>query len=60
MTVSFVFSKALQILQRIWGIDTSQPLDRRADVFARAKALRIYSRNGVRVFVAPKNARNRD
>ena len=63
MTFGFAFSKVLQILWRLWGVDTSASLasrDARADTFARAAVRRIYSRNEVRVAIALRRARNRE
>lgn len=63
MTLGFAFSKAVQILWRLWGIDRSVSLarrDTRADDFARAAVRRIYSRNGVRVSVTSRHFRNRE
>jgi hypothetical protein len=62
MTLGFVLSKMQQILQRLWAVDTAaQP--RRGngvDGFARATVRPIYSRNGIRVSVAPRKVRDRE
>ncbi len=61
MTLEFVLSKTLQILQRLWAVDTTAQPRRSsgADGFARATVRPIYSRNRTRVSVSPRNARDR-
>lgn len=63
MTLEFVLSKTRQILQRLWAIDTAAPSARRdshADGLARATVRPLYSRNGIRVSVAPRKVRDRE
>jgi hypothetical protein len=63
MTLGFILSKMLQTLQRLWAVDTSPSPARRdsdADGFARATVRPIYSRNGTRVSVSPRNPRDRE
>ena len=63
MTPSSVRSKVLQVLLRLWGIDTEAPPARRdsgSDEFARAMVRPIYSRNGIRVSISPRDVRDRD
>jgi hypothetical protein len=62
MTLGFILSKMLQTLQRLWAVDTSpSPARRDSDVdgFARTTVRPIYSRNGTRVSVSPRNPRDR-
>ena len=63
MTPDFAHSKVKQFLLRLWGVDTTVPLARHdgpADVFARAKARHIYTRNGVRVTISPRRFHDDD
>ncbi|PAQ05592.1 hypothetical protein CIT26_30100 [Mesorhizobium temperatum] len=62
MTLDFVLSKMRQILLRLRAVDTSPPArrDSEAERFARAMVRPIYSRNGIRVSVSPRNPRNRE
>jgi hypothetical protein len=61
MTLGFILSKMLQTLQRLWAVDTSPARrDSDADGFARATVRPIYSRNGTRVSVSPRNPRDRE
>lgn len=63
MTLGFALSKVLQILLRLWGIDTvARPTGRgsSADEFARATVRRIYNRNGVKVSISARSVRNRE
>jgi hypothetical protein len=63
MTLGFVLSRMLQILHRLWAVDTAaQPVrrDSKAEGFARAMVRPIYSRNGIRVSVSPRNPRDRE
>ncbi|RWB27258.1 MAG: hypothetical protein EOQ42_21020 [Mesorhizobium sp.] len=62
MTLEFVLSKMLQILKRFWTVDTAAQSVRRGggDGFVRATGRPLYSRNGVRVSICPRSARNRE
>lgn len=63
MTPRPALSKALHILLRLCGIDMAAPRARRsgsAAQFARAKAQRVYTRNGVRMSISPRDHRDRE
>jgi hypothetical protein len=62
MTLRFVLSKMLQILQRLWAVDTAAHPIRRdgGNGFARATVRPIYSRDGIRVSVLSKKVRDRE
>ena len=64
MTLRFALSKVLQILLRLWGVDTAAAppatRDGSAEAFARARVRRIYARDGIRVAVSPRRVRNRE
>jgi hypothetical protein len=61
MTLGFVLSKMLHVLQRLWAVDTTGQAARRAgNDFARATVRPIYSRNGIRVSLSPRNVRHRE
>lgn len=63
MAPGFAHSRVMQFLLRLWGVDTNSPMPRRggpADVFDRAKARRIYTRNGVRVTISPGRFHDND
>lgn len=60
MTLGFVLSRMLQILHRLWAVDTAQPVRRGGNGFARATVRPIYSRNGIRVSVPSRKVRDHE